>query len=266
MGTSVTILFVGDIVGRPGRRILSRLLPDLRKEVGAHLVIANGENSAGGSGITRETLGDILAAGVDVVTGGNHTWQAKEAYALLDSEPRLLRPANYPPGTPGRGAGVFEAPGAGAVRVAVLNLEGRVFMQPLRSPFEVGAEEVERLRRETPIIIVDMHAEATSEKAALAWYLDGRVSAVVGTHTHVQTADERILPQGTAFITDAGMTGPRDSIIGMEREGVLQRFLTLLPTRFEVASGPAQLNGVVVDVDAETGRALRIARVSRTDG
>ncbi len=139
-------------------------------------------------------------------------------------------------------------------------------MQPLRSPFEVGAEEVERLRRETPNIIVDMHAEATSEKAALAWYLDGRVSAVVGTHTHVQTADERILPQGTAFITDAGMTGPRDSIIGMEREGVLQRFLTLLPTRFEVASGPAQLNGVVVDVDAETGRALRIARVSRTDG
>lgn len=266
MGASVTILFVGDIVGRPGRRVLARLLPDLRKEVGAHLVIANGENSAGGSGITRETLRDILAAGVDVVTGGNHTWQAKEAYALLDSEPRLLRPANYPHGTPGRGAGVFEAPGAAAVRVAVLNLEGRVFMQPLRSPFEVGAEEVERLRRETPIIIVDMHAEATSEKAALAWYLDGRVSAVVGTHTHVQTADERILPQGTAFITDAGMTGPRDSIIGMEREGVLQRFLTLLPTRFEVASGPAQLNGVVVDVDAETGRALRIARVSRTDG
>lgn len=266
MGHSVTILFVGDVVGRPGRRMLARALPDLRAEVGADLVIANGENSAGGAGITRETLDDLLAAGVDVVTGGNHTWQAKEAYALLDSEPRLLRPANYPAGTPGRGAAVFSTAGPVPIRVAVLNLEGRVFMQPLRSPFEVGREEAERLRLETPVIVVDMHAEATSEKSALGWYLDGRVSAVVGTHTHVQTADERILPEGTAFITDAGMTGPRDSVIGMAREGVLQRFLTLLPTRFDVASGPCQLNAVVVEVDAQTGRARRIQRVSRIEG
>ncbi len=262
----MNILFIGDVVGKPGRRTVARMLPALRRELAADLVIANGENSAGGFGITRETFGDLVEAGVDVVTGGNHTWQAREIYTLLDSEPRLLRPANYPPGAPGRGAGVFRPSGRAGAPVGVLNVEGRVFMQPLDSPFQVAREEAERLRREASVIVVDMHAEATSEKIALGWYLDGRVSAVVGTHTHVQTADERILPDGTAFITDAGMTGPRDSIIGMGREEVLQRFLTLLPTRFDVASGPVQLNAVVLEVDEGTGRARRIQRISRIDG
>ena len=262
----MNIVFIGDVVGKPGRRILARMLPALRREVGADLAIANGENSAGGFGITPETLDDLLAAGVDVVTGGNHTWQAREIYTLLDSHPRILRPANYPPGTPGRGSGVFRSSGPTPGAVAVLNLEGRVFMQPLESPFEVGRDEAERLRQEASVIIVDMHAEATSEKIALGWYLDGRVSAVIGTHTHVQTADERILPEGTAFISDAGMTGPRDSVIGMGRDEVLQRFLTLLPARFDVAAGPAQLNAVVVEVDDQTGRARRIQRVNRTEG
>jgi len=185
---------------------------------------------------------------------------------LLDSDLRLLRPANYPLGTPGRGAGVFHlSPARDAPAVAVLNLQGRIFMDPLDSPFRVGWEQAERLRQETPVIVVDMHAEATSEKIALGWYLDGRVSTVVGTHTHVQTADERILPGGTAFISDVGMTGPRDSIIGMAREEVLQRFLTLLPARFDVAKGPAQLNAVLLDIDGETGRARSVERINRVE-
>ncbi|HEV2359555.1 MAG TPA: TIGR00282 family metallophosphoesterase [bacterium] len=259
----MNLLFVGDVVGRPGRRAVAEWLPALRRELRTDFVVVNGENSAGGFGVTPETVRELRAAGADVVTGGNHIWNTREAPALLDGEPRLLRPANYPPGTPGRGAAVFE--GGDGTRVAVLNLEGRIFMQPLLSPFEYAREEVERLRAETRVILVDMHAEATSEKAALAWHLDGRVSAVVGTHTHVQTADERILPGGTAFITDAGMTGPRDSIIGMSREGVLQRFLTLMPVRFEVADGPVQLNGVLIRVDPETGRASEIRRVNRLE-
>jgi metallophosphoesterase (TIGR00282 family) len=262
----VRILFIGDIVGRPGRRLLARLLPDLRRERTVDFVIANGENAAGGFGITRETFDEIVGCGVDVVTGGNHIWQAREAVTLLDEDPRLLRPANYPAGTPGRGAGVFTLPaGRGGPPVAVLNLQGRVFMEPLESPFRTAAEQVEALRRATPVIVVDLHAEATSEKAALAWYLDGRVSAVLGTHTHVQTADERLLPDGTAFITDVGMTGPRDSIIGMGREEVLQRFLTHLPVRFDVAKGPAQLNGVLLEVDGGDGRARSIERILRME-
>ena len=262
----MNILFIGDIVGKPGRRVLAQMLPGLRREFSVDLTIANGENSAGGFGITRETFEEILAAGVDVVTGGNHTWKARDVAALLDGELRLLRPANYPAGAPGRGEGVFRlSEGAGGPAVAVLNLEGRIFMEPLESPFRVGLEQVEQLRRETPVIVIDIHAEATSEKAALAWYLDGRVSAVVGTHTHVQTADERVLPGGTAFITDVGMTGPRDSIIGMGREEVLQRFLTLLPARFDVAKGPAHLNGVLLEIDGETGRARSIRRISRVE-
>jgi 2',3'-cyclic-nucleotide 2'-phosphodiesterase len=259
----VNILFIGDIVGKPGRRILTQMLPSLRREFGTDLVIANGENSAGGFGITRETFENLLDAGVDVVTGGNHTWQARDIYELLESDPRLLRPANYPAGTPGRGSGVFRTSGTRPASAAVVNLEGRVFMQPLDSPFLVARAEVDRLRSETPVIVVDMHAEATSEKIALGWYLDGRVSAVLGTHTHVQTADERILPGGTAFITDVGMTAPRDSIIGMGRDEVLQRFLTLLPARFDVAPGPAQINAVAIEVDEGTGRATRIQRINR---
>ena len=261
----MNILFVGDIVGKPGRRVLAQMLPGLRREFSVDLTIANGENSAGGFGITRETFEEILAAGVDVVTGGNHTWQAREVAALLDSEVRLLRPANYPAGAPGRGGGVFRLSGGAGPVVAVLNLEGSIFMEPLESPFRVGLEQVEHLRRETQVIVVDIHAEATSEKAALAWYLDGHVSAVVGTHTHVQTADERVLPGGTAFITDVGMTGPRDSIIGMGREEVLQRFLTALPARFDVAKGPAHLNGVLLEIDGETGRARSVRRISRAE-
>ena len=260
------ILFVGDIVGKPGRRVLAQALPSLRRDHAVDFVIANGENSAGGFGITRETFEEIVAAGVHVVTGGNHTWQAREVLTLLDSDLRLLRPANYPLGTPGRGAGVFHlSPARDAPAVAVLNLQGRIFMDPLDSPFRVGWEQAERLRQETPVIVVDMHAEATSEKIALGWYLDGRVSTVVGTHTHVQTADERILPGGTAFISDVGMTGPRDSIIGMAREEVLQRFLTLLPARFDVAKGPAQLNAVLLDIDGETGRARSVERINRIE-
>jgi metallophosphoesterase (TIGR00282 family) len=258
----MNLLFIGDVVGRPGRRAVAQWLPVLRRELEADFVVANGENSAGGFGITPQTFQELTAAGVDVVTGGNHIWHTREAPALLDGEPAILRPANYPAGAPGRGAGVFQTRGA---RVAVLNLEGRVFMEPLASPFECAREEVARLRADTRVILVDMHAEATSEKAALAWHLDGRVSAVVGTHTHVQTADERILPGGTAFITDAGMTGPRDSVIGMSREIVLQRFLTQLPARFDVAAGPAQLNGVLIEVDPATGRASAIRRVNRVE-
>ncbi len=248
---------IGDVCGRPGRRILKALLPGLRREHGAGLVIANGENAAGGVGITVETAEEILAAGVDVITGGNHTWQKREAAALLDAHPRLLRPANYPPGAPGRGALTVDSPQG---PVAVLNLQGRVFMGELDDPFRVGAEWVEELRKTTPVIVVDFHAEATSEKVALGWYLDGRVSAVLGTHTHVQTADERILPQGTAYITDVGMTGPRDGIIGMERRAILEHFLTGLPTRFGVARGAVQLCGVALEVDAD-GRARSITRI-----
>ncbi|MBI4278732.1 MAG: YmdB family metallophosphoesterase, partial [Armatimonadetes bacterium] len=191
-----------------------------------------------------------------VITGGNHIWQHAEARELLDSDPRILRPANYPPGTPGSGSAV--AADRQGRKVGVLNLEGRVFMHPLDDPFRLAEREAERLRQETPVIIVDFHAEATSEKAALAWFLDGKVSAVIGTHTHVQTADGRVLPGGTAFISDAGMTGPRDGIIGMGRKEVLERFLTQRPTRFQVEPGPAQLNAVIVDADEETGRARQI--------
>jgi len=258
------VLMVGDITGRPGRRILARFLPNLRQKHGVDFVIANGENAAGGTGLTRATAEEIFACGVDVITGGNHTWHHREIYEFLESHPKVLRPANYPPGAPGRGSLV--AQGRRGHRVGVVNLQGRGFMQELEDPFRVGLQEVEKLREETPLIFVDIHAEATSEKMALAWFLDGRVSAVLGTHTHVQTADERILPGGTAYITDVGMTGPRDGIIGMEREEVIQRFLTQLPVRFQVAKGTAQLDAVLVEVDEETGKALGIQRIHLVEG
>ncbi|MCL6553045.1 MAG: TIGR00282 family metallophosphoesterase [Firmicutes bacterium] len=251
------ILFVGDVTGRPGRRILARRLPQLRREHAIDVVLANGENAAGGMGLTADTAAELFAAGVDVVTGGNHIWKNREVYALLDSDPRILRPANYPAGVPGRGAAAVRIAGT---TLGVLNLEGRVFMQALDDPFRIAREEAARLRTITPAIVVDFHAEATSEKVAMGWYLDGRVSAVVGTHTHVQTADERVLPGGTAYITDVGMTGPRDGIIGMAREGILERFLTQLPVRFQVAAGPVQLNAVVVEI-AGDGRATAIQRI-----
>lgn len=252
------ILFIGDVTGKPGRKILADRLPGLRRSHGVDAVIANGENAAGGKGLTAGVAAELFAAGVDGLTGGNHIWQNREAYNLLDADPRVLRPANYPPGVPGRGAAVITA--AGGARLGVLNLQGRVFMNHIDDPFRAGREQAEALRAQVPVVVVDVHAEATSEKVAMGWYLDGRVSAVIGTHTHVQTADERILPGGTAYITDVGMTGPRDGIIGMAREGILERFLTQLPVKFEVAPGAVQLNGVIVTV-AGDGRATAIERV-----
>ena len=256
---TVNVLFIGDVVGRPGREAVVRLLPDLRLQHHIAFTIANAENAAGGMGVTPQTAAHLLDAGIDLLTTGNHVWRRREALALLDQEPRLLRPANYPPAAPGRGAAVFAS--ADNEPIAVLNLLGRTFMAPMDCPFAAADREIEALRGKTSVIVVDMHAEATSEKLAMGWHLDGRVSAVIGTHTHVQTADERILPQGTAYITDVGMTGPRDSILGVKPDPVISRFLTGLPGRFEVAGGPVLLNAVVLNIDSETGRANSIARV-----
>jgi hypothetical protein len=253
----VNVLFIGDVTGKPGRRIVAARLPALKREHAIDVVIANGENAAGGMGLTSDVAAELFAAGVDIVTSGNHVWKNREAYELLDGDPRVLRPANYPAGAPGRGAAVLRTAGG---LIGVLNLEGRVFMQTLDDPFRLAREQAAALRASVPTVIVDFHAEATSEKVAMGWYLDGRVSAVVGTHTHVQTADERVLPQGTAYITDVGMTGPRDGVIGMDREVILERFLTQLPARFQVASGAVQLNAVAITVSAQ-GQAERIERV-----
>ena len=254
------ILFIGDIVGEPGRRAVRQLLPDLRRVHGVDFVIANGENAAGGNGITPKTAAEIFDAGVDVITSGDHVWDQKEVMDLIAAEKPFLRPANYPNGTPGLGSIVVELPRLPPV--AVLNLQGRTFMPPLDSPFLIGQHEVERLQRTTPIIFVDMHAEATSEKIALARMLDGQVSAVVGTHTHVQTADEQVFPGGTAYLSDAGFTGPHESVLGREIEPVLQRFVTGMPQRFEVARERVLLQGAIVDVDRHSGRARTIQRVS----
>jgi metallophosphoesterase (TIGR00282 family) len=256
----VRILFIGDIVGQPGRRAVRELLPRIRREHHVHLVVANGENMAGGSGITGRTAEEMLAAGIDVLTSGDHIWDHKEINAVLDREQRILRPLNYPPGTPGNGSIVVTIDGQ--PDTAVINLQGRTFMVPMEHPFLEIEREVARLRCQARVILVDFHAEATSEKIALGRMLDGQVSAVVGTHTHVQTADEQIFPGGTAYLTDAGFTGPHDSVIGREIAPVLRRFRTGLPQRFEVASGRVLLQGVVIDVDGSTGRATAIRRVS----
>lgn len=255
----MTLLFVGDIVGRPGRRLLRRALPSLVRRHGVALVIANVENAAGGFGVTRETAAEILDAGVHVMTSGNHVWDKKEAIEYIAGEPRLLRPINYPPAAPGRGSLVVEAHGTA---VAVVNAMGRVHMPLVDDPFAVLSAEVDRLRSRAPLIVVDFHAEATSEKIAMGWHLDGRVTAVVGTHTHVQTADERVLPGGTAYITDVGMTGPHESVIGVEREAALARFLTGLPSRFETATGDPRLHAVLVEADPASGRATAITRLA----
>ncbi len=261
------LLFIGDIVGQPGRRAVAQLVPGLRSELGLDFVIANGENSAGGSGITPKTADEIFAGGIDAITSGDHLWDQKEVIEVLDKESRFLRPLNYPAGTPGQGSAVFEvgrrkAEGRRPLAIAVLNLQGRTFMPDLENPFHAARAEVERLRQRTPIIFVDMHAEATSEKIAMARMLDGHVSAVVGTHTHVQTADEQIFPGGTAFLCDGGFTGPHESVIGREIEPIVQRFLTNLPQRFEVARERVFLQGALIDIDELTGRAMRIQRVS----
>jgi metallophosphoesterase (TIGR00282 family) len=254
----MNILMVGDVFGEPGRSAVQRLLPRLRQEHHIDLAVVNVENSAAGAGVTPQIARAFLDQGVDVMTSGNHIWDKKEIIEYIGKENLLLRPANYPSGTPGVG---YVTVKAGPHRVAVLNLMGRVFMHPIDCPFRKADEVVPELRKDTPIVLVDMHAEATSESVAMGWYLDGRVSAVVGTHRHVQTADERLLPGGTAYITDLGMTGPIDSVIGVDRDIILQRFLTQMPIRFEPAKGPAALHGVVIAVDPETGRATDIKRL-----
>jgi metallophosphoesterase (TIGR00282 family) len=254
----MNILMIGDVFGESGRAAVARLLPGLRREHAADLVVANVENAAGGFGVTPAFARAFLDQGVDVMTSGNHIWDKREIVEYIAKENLLLRPANYPAGTPGVGWVTVKA---GPHRVAVLNLMGRVFMNPIDCPFRTADAVLPELRRETSIILVDMHAEATSESVAMGWYLDGRVSAVVGTHRHVQTADERVLPGGTAYITDLGLTGPTDGVIGVDRETIIQRFLTQMPTRFEPAKGPAALHGVVITVDPESGRASAIRRV-----
>jgi metallophosphoesterase (TIGR00282 family) len=255
---AMNVLMVGDVYGEPGRAAVARLVPRLRDELALDLVIVNVENAAAGFGITPAIARAFLDQGVDVMTSGNHVWDKKEIVEYIARENLLLRPANFPVGTPGTG---FITIKAGPHRVAVLNLMGRIFMSPIDCPFRKADEIVPQLRRETPIILVDMHCEATSESQAMGWYLDGRVSAVVGTHRHVQTADERVLPGGTAYITDLGMTGPVDSVIGVDRAQIIQRFLTQMPMKFEVAKGPAALHGVVITLDPETGRASAIRRL-----
>jgi hypothetical protein len=252
------VLFLGDVVGAPGRRAVEELLPRLVDRYAIDLVLANGENAAGGLGITPPVADQLLGLGIDLLTSGNHIWKHKEIIPYLADTDRLLRPANYPPGTPGRGFTVLET--ASGERAAVLNLEGRVFMSPLECPFRTADQVLAALPAEVKVVIVDMHAEATSEKLALGWYLDGRVSAVVGTHTHVQTADERLLPGGTGYITDVGMTGPVDSVIGMKKEIILERFLSQLPQPFKVASGNIQLQGVVLGIDSG-GRCRELERL-----
>lgn len=256
------ILFIGDIVGEPGRRAVKTLVPLLRVQHRLDAVVANGENSAGGSGITPKIAEEIFSAGVNVITTGDHLWDQKEVTVLLEKEPRFLRPLNYPASTAGRGSQVVRL--EGKPPFAVLNLQGRVFMASLDNPFPLAEAEVERLRAETSVILVDFHAEATSEKIALARMLDGKVSAVIGTHTHVQTADEQIFPGGTAFLCDAGFTGPHESVLGREIEPVIRRFVTLTPQRFEVAKNRVLLQGALVDIDESTGRARSIQRISET--
>jgi 2',3'-cyclic-nucleotide 2'-phosphodiesterase len=253
------VLFIGDIVGEPGREIVRRRLRDLREEKKIDAVIANGENAAGGSGITPAIADDLFAFGVDVMTSGDHVWKKREICDYLYRSDRLIRPANYPEGAPGKGSTVVEIkPG---MKLAVINLIGRVFMDAVDCPFRKVKDEIERIKAETPVIFVDMHAEATSEKVAMGWFLDGLVSGVVGTHTHIQTADETILPKGTAYITDCGMTGPYDSVIGRKKENIIERFLTQRPNRFEVADGDVQMHGIIVDIDNATGRAVKVKRV-----
>lgn len=255
---AMRILVLGDIISKSGRKTLKRALPDLKERCGAELVIGNVENAAGLFGITEKVLEAIKATGVDVMTSGNHVWDKREGYPLLDNRDDLLRPANYPDGVPGRG---FLVRNVSGTDVCIINIQGRTFMTPIDCPFRSVSRALADKPPHVKVTIVDFHAEATSEKLAMGFFLDGRVSALVGTHTHVQTADERILPGGTAYITDLGMVGPRDSIIGVKKEQVIDRFLYGIPQRLQVQSGTAVLNAVLVDIDGETGRARSIERI-----
>ncbi len=257
----MNVMLIGDIVGRPGRNIVQKLLSSLVKEYTIDFVIANGENAAGGNGITQEVATEFYNNGINCITSGNHIWDQRQVYEFIGQDNRLIRPANYPAGTPGRGFSLLKSTGGAAI--AVVNLAGRVYMPPLDDPFQEANRLVTHLKALTKIIFVDFHAEATSEKIAMGWFLDSRVSAVCGTHTHVQTADERVLPGGTAYISDVGMTGPRDSVLGVKKETVINKFLTSLPARFEVAGGSVQLNAVVVNIDESTGKARDIQRIQK---
>ena len=254
----MNILALGDVVGKPGRRALSKNLEALVEETNADFVLANGENASGGLGITPQVAEELFALPIDMMTSGNHIWKHKEIKGYLETQEKLLRPANYPEGSPGRGSGVYRA-GNGAT-VGVLNLEGTLFMSSLPCPFKTADSELEALRMETPLLIVDFHAEATSEKRALGHYLDGRVTAVLGTHTHIPTADAEVLPGGTGYITDLGMCGPTDSVIGVRKEHAIARFTDKLPTAFQVAKDRVQIQGVLIVADARTGKCLEITQ------
>lgn len=249
------ILLIGDIVGKPGRRIVKELLPIIKQKHNIDFIIANGENIAGGSGVTEKTLDELFYdAGVDVITTGDHIWKKRETQKFIDNYDNLVRPLNYPEGVPGKGSVITNG-------IAVISLLGRIFMNPIDCPFRIVEKEIEKIKEKTNIIIIDFHAEATSEKIAMGWFLDGRVTAVVGTHTHVQTADERILNKGTAYITDMGMTGSMDSVIGRTKDAVIQKFLTQLPVKFEVATEDVRLNGVLIEIDEKSGKAVNIERI-----
>lgn len=255
----MNILFIGDIVGKPGREAVRVLLPGLKQEFSLDFVIANVENAAGGSGVTPGVLAELRGYGIDAFTSGDHIFKKREVFSIIDEELRLLRPANFPPGVPGQGARIFKTGNSG--EILLINLLGRVFMEARECPFRIAREEIDK--HKSKIIIVDFHAEATSEKVALGWYLDGIVSAVVGTHTHIQTADEKILPQQTAYISDVGMTGPQHSVIGRRIEDVITRFITQMERRFEVANEDPQLQGVVLNIDSNSGKATSILRLQR---
>ncbi len=258
------ILFLGDVYGPPGRRALKSHLGPLKERLGADVTVVNGENAADGFGLAPVHVTELVAAGADLITTGDHAFDKRELMPALATEPRVLRPANYPDGAPGRGSAILDT--RGGKRLAVLNLQGRVFMQKqtLDDPFPVAKREVANLRAQAPVVLVDFHAEATSEKVAMGWWLDGQASAVVGTHTHVQTADERILPGGTAYLTDAGMCGPADSVLGIRVDRVLARFVTQLPSQWAPADGPVKLSGCLIEVDEATGKATAITRINET--
>ncbi|WP_100487743.1 TIGR00282 family metallophosphoesterase [Sporolactobacillus pectinivorans] len=256
------LLFVGDIYGRTGREMLEEYLPKMKNRYHPNLTIVNAENSAHGKGITKKIYTQLLEMGADILTMGNHTWDNREIFEFIDDAKKIVRPANFPEGTPGTGMRIIQV---NQLSVAVINLQGRVFLPPIDDPFRTADRLITEARKKTNFIFVDIHAETTSEKLALGWYLDGRVSAVIGTHTHVQTADERIFPQGTAFLSDVGMTGPYNGIIGVERAAVTKRFLTAMPVRFESDQGPGQLGAVLISIDNQSGRAVKIERILIND-
>ncbi|MFT8362665.1 MAG: TIGR00282 family metallophosphoesterase [Sporolactobacillus sp.] len=256
------LLFVGDVYGQTGRQMIADYLPRLKRKYQPSLTIVNAENSAHGKGITKKIYNQLLENGADVLTMGNHTWDNRELFEFIDEAAQLVRPANFPQGTPGKGMRIVTA---GSCKIAVINLQGRVFLPALDDPFRVADHLIEDARKKTPLIFIDFHAETTSEKLALGWYLDGKISALVGTHTHVQTADERIFPAGTAYLTEVGMTGPYNGIIGVAREAVTRRFLTQMPVRFEAAPGPGQLSAVMMTLDEKTGKARKIERIQIND-